>query len=300
MQLFRNAIFLVSTGVVLLALAAPASAAYLVTLTNGESISAKDYKVNGRTIELKMEGGSASFPRSLVASISAGGGGGNLFPPSSAAKAPAKAGVKTPEKADVQADAQPLSLYLEPGSKTPEKTRFGTRLLPPEALMRELKRWVKPRAKDDMTVGEFLDKEEREDGDDSVDAADQDGTSEDYQGFMPEDADQGDKVTEEQKKRPLKGAFFYMRNSPCRFRALLEPSLHLQGGHAEPYRHRWVPLHEDDGRAVTEYHLIEVAGCILSLIIALLPSLLITPAISTAPVNWTTSPLPVNRPVAGS
>jgi hypothetical protein len=56
---------------------------------------------------------------------------------------------------------------------------------------------VKP--ENNMTVGEFLDKEseDRNVGDESVDAADQDGSSEGEKGFMPEDADPGNDAVEE-------------------------------------------------------------------------------------------------------
>ena len=56
--------------IVSIALCGSAEAAFLVTLTNGETISADSYKVEDQRIELKMKNGSASFPRSLVASIS--------------------------------------------------------------------------------------------------------------------------------------------------------------------------------------------------------------------------------------
>jgi hypothetical protein len=187
MQLLRNTVFLFLLSMTLLV--TPASAAYMVTLTNGETISAEDYKINDRTIELKMEGGSASFRRSLVVSISAGGTAGKLSSQPSYAKAAAQSPVRAPgiteqknsgintlqretvEKGDSEAEAEPES---EEGVKPPE---------------------------DDMTVGEFIDKEgedavSSDDGDESVDAADQDGDSEDG-GFMPEDADQGDNAVEE-------------------------------------------------------------------------------------------------------
>ncbi|MGC2425325.1 MAG: hypothetical protein WA666_13345 [Nitrospirota bacterium] len=196
MQLNRNAVFLVFIGVALLALASPSSAAYVVTLTNGESISAKDYKVNGRTIELKMEGGSASFPRSLVASISAGGTAGNLLSPSSAAKVPAKADAKSPEKADAKADAQ--SPVPAPGTGEQNAREDTPR---DQAIIKGdsdagTEGVAKPPAEADMTVGEFLDK--TEDGDDAVDEADQDGTPEDYQGFMKEGPGPGDNAAGEQ------------------------------------------------------------------------------------------------------
>ncbi len=168
-QLFRNTVFLVLISMA--AIPAPASAAYVVTLTNGETISAEDYKINDRTIELKMEGGSASFRRSLVASISGGGPGGKLLTPSSGARAVVQPPVRTPgPKAQISGEDALRKLAID---------KVDSEAEPEEG--------VKP--SDDITVEEFMDKES-ESGDESVDAADQDGNSGD-------DEDQGGKVPEE-------------------------------------------------------------------------------------------------------
>lgn len=182
MQLIKNAVFLALTSMAVAA-AGPASAAYVVTLTNGETISAQDYKIHDRKIELKLEGGSASFPRSLVASISGGGTGAKPLPPSSDARAAALSPVRTPVTRPQNSGEDTLrKLAVENGD--------------PEAGPKE--EGVKQPDENDMTVEEFLDKEgdDVEEGDDSVDAADQDSNSGD-DGFMPEEADQGDKVTEQ-------------------------------------------------------------------------------------------------------
>ena len=177
MQLFRNAVFLVLISMA----AAPASAAYVVTLTNGETISAEDYKINDRTIELKMEGGSASFRRSLVASISGGGPGGKLLTPSSGARAIVQPPARTPgTRAQISGEDTLRKLAIDKGDSEAE---------PEEG--------VKP--SDDITVEEFMDKEAENGDDESVDAADQDGNSGDDEGFMKdeEEPDPGDKVPEE-------------------------------------------------------------------------------------------------------
>ncbi len=177
MQLFRNAVFLVLISMAVTP--APASAAYVVTLTNGETISAEDYKINDRTIELKMEGGSASFRRSLVASISGGGPGGKLLAPPSGTRAVVQSPVRTPApRAQISGEDTLRKLAIDKVDSEAE----------PEEV-------VKP--SDDITVEEFMDKE-AESGDESVDAADQDGNSGDDEGFMKEEEpDQGDKVPEE-------------------------------------------------------------------------------------------------------
>lgn len=194
-QLIKKAVFLIFISVASLVIAAPASAAYMVTLTNGATIRAEDYNIIDRKIELKMEGGSASFPRSLVASISAGGAGESLPSPSSAAKSPAKADTKTPEKADAKPDAQSPVPVPGTGEQSSGEVALREQYFGNGDSGAEPEEGVETPG--DMTVGEFLDKE-AEDGDDSEDAADQDGNSGDYKGFMPEDADPGDKVTEEQ------------------------------------------------------------------------------------------------------
>jgi hypothetical protein len=180
MQLIRNTAFLFLTSMA--AIAAPASAAYayVVTLTNGETISALDYKIHDRKIELKLEGGSASFPRSLVASISGGGAVTKPLSPSSDARAAVKSPVRAPVPR-LQASAEDR-LRSQDIDKEDSETGSAEGVKKP----------------DDMTVEEFLDKEsdDADDGDDSADAVDQDGNSDDGD-FMPEDAGLGDKVTEQ-------------------------------------------------------------------------------------------------------
>ena len=178
MQLFRNAAFLVLISMAVTP--APASAAYVVTLTNGETISAEDYKINDRTIELKMEGGSASFRRSLVASISGGAPGGKLLAPSSGARAIVQPPARTPgTRAQISGEDTLRKLAIDKVDS--------------EAEAEEV---VKP--SDDITVEEFMDKEAENGDDESVDAADQEGNSGDDEGFMKEEEpDQGGKVPEE-------------------------------------------------------------------------------------------------------
>jgi hypothetical protein len=172
-QLIRNTAFLF---LISMAAIAPASAAYayVVTLTNGETIRALDYKIHDRKIELELEGGSASFPRSLVVSISGGGAQARSLPPPSGARSSVQSPVRAPAPR-LQASAEDRLRRQDIDKEDPDAGQEDG-----------------VKNQDDMTVEEYLDEEG--DGDDSADAVDQDGNSED-EGFMPEDADQGDKVT---------------------------------------------------------------------------------------------------------
>jgi hypothetical protein len=177
MQLIKNTLFLILISA---AAIAPASAAYayVVTLTNGETIRALDYKIHDRKIELKLEGGSASFPRSLVASITGGSAEGRPPTPSSGATAAVRSPVRAPAPR-LQASAEDRLRNQDVDKEDPDTVQEDGVKKP-----------------DDMTVEEYLDKEDDDggDGDDAADAVDQDGNSEE-EGFMPEDAGQGDKVT---------------------------------------------------------------------------------------------------------
>ncbi|MHB8174700.1 MAG: hypothetical protein ACYDFU_09620, partial [Nitrospirota bacterium] len=148
----------------------PASADFMINLHNGETIRAKDYKITGWKINLKMEDGSASFPNSIVASISWAEPLRN--PPS------------PPEAWSSTAPAPSAFAPSETGEHIAEEDMPQSSADEPEK--------GKPSV-DNMTVEEFLDIE-AVNGDNTYENSGQDD-SRDCQGFMKEDSCGEDNAT---------------------------------------------------------------------------------------------------------
>ncbi len=161
MRIFK---FLALVAAALPILSGTAKADYLVNLNNGESVRAKDYDINGWKIRLRLDDGSVSFPRTLVAFIS---WAEPLKTPPAPPEipsyaAPAHVAAASPENND------PLPAEQVQDASTEEPYGPGNGKA----------------SADNMTVGEFLDMEAAT-GDNTYENSGQ-GDRLDYAGFMEE------------------------------------------------------------------------------------------------------------------